>query len=167
MTPWTAALRSSLSFTVSWSLLKSMFIESVMLSNHFILCCPPLLLPSICPSIKVFSNELAICIRWLKYWRFSFSNSPSNEYSELISFRIYWFDLPAVQGTLKSLLQHCHLRASILWCSAFFMKQLLHPYMSTGKAIALTIRTFVRCMGREEGGGFRMGNTCIPVADSF
>ena len=144
VTPWTAALRSSLSFTVSWSLLKSMFIESVMLSNHFILCCPLLLLPSICPSIKVFSNELAICIRWLKYWRFSFSNSPSNEYSELISFRIYWFDLPAVQGTLKSLLQHHSSKASILRCSAFFIIQLSHPYSTTVKTVVLTIGTLVR-----------------------
>ena len=114
-----------------------------MLSNHLILCCH-VLLPSIFPSIKVFSNELAVCIRWPKYSRFSFSNSPSNEYSELISFRIYWFDLPAVEGTLKSLLQHCHLRASILWCSAFFMEQLSHPCITTVKSVALTIGTLVR-----------------------
>ena len=115
-----------------------------MLSNHLILCHPLLLLPLIFPSIRVFSSELALCIRWPKYWRFSFSISPANEYSGLISFGIDWFDLRAVQGTLKSLLQHHNLKASILWHSAFFMVQLSHLYMTTGKTTALTVRTFVR-----------------------
>ena len=120
-TPWTAAHEASLSFTISWSLLKLMSIESVLPSNHLVLCCP-LLLPSIYPSIKVFSNELALCIMWPKYWSFSFNFHPSREYSGLISFRIDWFDLLAVQGTLKkSLLQHCSWKASIVWHSAFFM----------------------------------------------
>ena len=142
MIPWTTALKDSLSFTNSWSLLKVMCIESVVPSNHLILYCPFLLLPSIFPSIRVFSNESALCIRWSKYWSFSFSISPSNEYSGLISFRIYWFDLE-VQGTLKSLLQHHSSKASVLWHSAFFMVQLSHPYMTTGKTIALTIQIFV------------------------
>ena len=120
-----------------------MSIESVMPSNHLILCRPLLLPPSIFPSIKVFSNESVLRIRWSKYWSFSFSISPSNEYSGLISFRIDWFDLFAVQGILKSLLQHHNSKASILLCSAFFMVQLSHPYMTTGKTIALTIQTFV------------------------
>ena len=114
-----------------------------MLSNHLILCCPLVLLPSIFPSIRVFFKESVLHIRWPKYWSFSFSISPSSEYSGLISFRINWFDLHAVQGTCKSLLQHHSLKASILWRSAFFMVQLLHPYMTTGKTIALTRRTFV------------------------
>ena len=118
-----------------------MSIESAMLSNHLILCHPLLLMPSIFPSIRVFSNELALCIRWPKYW--SFSISPSNEYSGLISFRTDWFDLLAVQGTRKSLLQHPNLKASILQCSAFFMVQLSYLYMTIGKAMALTIWTFV------------------------
>jgi len=134
-TPWTAALQASPSITNSWSLLKLMSIESVMPSNHLILYCPLLLLPSIFPSIRVFSNESVIHIRWPKYWSFSFSISPSNDYSGLISFRIDWLDLLAVQGTLKSLLQHHSSKASILWCSAFFMIQLSHPYMTTGKTI--------------------------------
>ena len=125
-TPWTAAHQSSLPFTISRSLLKLTSIESVMPSNHLILCCPLLLLPSIFPSIRVSSNELALHIRWPKYWSFNFSISPSNEYS-LVSFRIDWFDLLAVQGTLKSLLQHHSLKASVLQCSAFFMVQLSHP----------------------------------------
>ena len=112
-------------------------------SNHLILCCPLLLLPSIFPSIRVFSNESALCIRWPKYWSFSFSISPSNEYSGLISFRMDWLDLLAVQGTLKSLLQHHSSKASILQCLAFFIVQLSHPYMTTGKTIALTRQTFV------------------------
>ena len=141
MTPSTAH-QASLSFTNSWSLLKLMSIDLVMPSNHFILCCPLLLLPSIFPSIRVFSNELALHIRWPKYWSFSYSISPSNEYSGLISFRIDWFDLLAVQVTLKSLLQHYSSKASILQCSAFFMVQLSHPYMTTGKTIALTRWTF-------------------------
>ena len=114
-----------------------------MLSNHLILCCPLLLLPSIFPSIRVFSYESALCIRWPKYWSFSFSISTSNEYSGLISFRIEWFDFPGVQGTLKSLLQHQNLKASILQCSAFFMVWLSHLYMISGQTIALTIQTFV------------------------
>ena len=141
-TPLTAVCQASLSFTISWSLLKLMSIESVMLSNHLILCRPLLLLPSIFPSIRVFSNELTLCISWPKYWSFSFSISTFNEYSGLISFRIYWFNF-AVQETLKSLLQHHSLKASILWSSAFFMVQLSHPYMTTGKATALTRRIFV------------------------
>ena len=120
-----------------------MSIESVMPSNHLILCHTLLLSLSIFPSIRVFSNESVLCIRWPKYWSFSYSMSPSNEYSELISFRIDWFDLLAVQETPKSLLQHHSSKASILWCSAFFMVQLSHPYMTTGKTIALTIQTFV------------------------
>ena len=143
VTPWAAVHQASLSFTISWSLLKLMFLESVMPSNHLILCHPLLLLPSIFPSIRVFSSELALHIRWPKYWSFSFSISASNEYSGLISFRIDWFDLLAVQGTLKSLLQHHSSKASILRCSAFFIVQLPHPYMTTGKTIALTIQTFV------------------------
>ena len=142
MTPWTTAHQASLSFTNSQSLLKLMSIKSVMPSNHLILCCPLLFSPSIFPSIRVFSNEPVPHIRWPKYWSFSFSISPSNEYSGLISFRIDWFDL-AVQGTLKSLLQHHSSKASILLHSAFFLVQLSHPYMTTGKTIALTRWTFV------------------------
>ena len=138
-TPWTAAHQASLSITNSQSLLKLMCIESVMPSKHLILCHSLLLPPSIFPSIRLFSNESALYIRWPKYWSFSFSISPSNEYSGLISIRMDWLDLLAVQGTLNSLLQYHNSRASILWCSAFFMVQLLHPYMTTGKTIALTI----------------------------
>ena len=134
---------ASLSFTSSWSLLKLMSIASVMPSNNLILCHPLLLLPSIFPSIRVFSNELTLCIRWPKYWNFNFSIRPSNEYSRLISFRTDWFDLLAVQGTLKSLLRHHSSKAQNLLCSAFFMVQLSHPYMTTGKTTALTIWTFV------------------------
>ena len=137
-TPWTAAHQASLSITNFWSLLKLMSIESVMPSNHLILCHPLLLQPSIFPTIRVFSKESVLCIRWPKYWSFSFSISPSNEYSGLISFRIDWFDLLAVQGTLKSLLQHHSSKASILQCSAFFIVQLSHPYMTTGKTKVLT-----------------------------
>ena len=126
-TPWNAARQDSLSVTNSWSLLKLMSIKSVMPSNHLLLCCPLLLLPSIFPSIKVFSNESVLCIRWPKYWSFSFNFSSSNEFSGLISFRIDWFDLLAVQGTLKSLLQHHSTKASILRHSAFFMVQFSHP----------------------------------------
>ena len=133
VTLWTAALQASLSITSSWSLLTLMSIKSVMPSNHLILCRPLLLTPSIFPSIRVFSNESALCIRWPKSWSFSFNINPSNEYSVLISFRMDWLDLLAVQGTLKSLLQHHSLKASILWCSAFFIVQLSHPYMTTGK----------------------------------
>ena len=133
----------SLSFPASWSLLKLMSINLVMLSNNLILCHPLLLLPSIFPSIRVFSNESALPIRWPKYWSFSYSISPSNEYSGLISFRINWFDLLTVQETLKSLFQQHSSKASILRCSAFFIVQLPHPYMTTGKTIALTRWTFV------------------------
>ena len=139
----TAACQASLFITNSQSLLKFMFIKSVMPSNHLILCCPLLLLPSIFPSIRVFSNESVLHIRWPKYWSFSFSISLSNEYSGLISFRMDWLDLLAVQGTLKSLLQHHSSKASILMFSAFFIAQLSHPYMTTGKTIALTRWTFV------------------------
>ena len=142
-TPWTATCQASLSITNSRSLLKLMSIELVISSNHLILCCPLLLLPSIFPQIKVFSNESVLCIRWPKYWRFSFSTSPSNEYSRLISLRIDWFNLLAVQGNLKSLFQHHSSKASVLHCSAFFVVQLSYPYMTTGKTIALTRWTFV------------------------
>ena len=125
------------------SLFKLMCIELVMPSNHLILCCPLFLLPSIFPSIRVYSSESVLCTRWPKYWSFSFSISPSNEYSGLISFRVDWLDLLAVQGTLKSLLQYHSSKASILQPSVFFMVQLLHPYMTTGKTIALTRWTFV------------------------
>ena len=133
MIPWTAFL----SITNSGSLLKLMSIESVMPSNYLILCCPLLLLPSILLSIRVFLNESVLHIRWPNYWSFSFCISPSNEYSELISFRMDWLDLLAVQGTLKSLLQHYSSKASILQCSALFIVQLSHPYMTTGKTITL------------------------------
>ena len=136
MTPWTAACQASLSITNSRSLLKLMSIESVILSNHLILCYP-LLLPSVFPSIRVFSNEPIPCIRWPEYWSFRLNISPSDEYSGLISFRIDWLDL-AVHGTLKSLLQHHSSKASILRRSAFFMVQLSHPYKTTGKTRALT-----------------------------
>ena len=132
-TPWTAARQASLSITNSWSLLKLMSIESAMPSNHLIFCHPLLLLPSIFPSIRIFSNDSVLWIRWPKYWSFSFSINPSNEYLGLVSFRIDWFDLLAVQGTLKSLLYHHSLKASIIWCSAFFMVQLSHLYMTTRK----------------------------------
>ena len=130
MTPWTAAHKASLSITISQSLFKLMPIESVMPSNHLVLCHPLLLLPSILPSIRAFSNESALCIRWPKYWSFSFNISPSSEHPGLISFRMDWVDLLAVQGTLKSLLQHHSSKESILLHSAFFMAQLSHPYIS-------------------------------------
>ena len=135
--PWSAARQASLSITNSWSLLKIMSTESVMPSNHLILCHPLLLLPSIFPSIRVFSNESVLRVRWPKYWSFSFNISPSNKYSGLISFRMDWLDLLAVQGILRNLLQHPSSKASILQHSAFFIVQLSHPYMTTGKAIAL------------------------------
>ena len=141
--PWTAEHQASLCITSSWSLLRLIPIELVMPSNHLILCHPLLLLPSVFPSIRVSYNESALHIRWPNYWNFSFSISPSNEYSGLISFRMDWLDLLAVQGTLKSLLQHRSSKASILWCSAFFIVQLSHPYMTTGKIRALTRWTFV------------------------
>ena len=138
-TSWPAACQNSLFFTVSWSLLKLTSIESVVQSNHLILCRPLLLLPLVIPRIRVFSNESALPIRWPKYWSFSFSMSPSNEYAGLISVRMDWLDLLSVQGTLKIL----NLKASILRHSAFFMVQLSHPYMTTGKTMALTRWTFV------------------------
>ena len=138
VTPWTTAHQASLSITNSWSLLKLMSIESVMPSNHLILCRPLLLPPSIFLSIRVFSDESVLHIRWPKYWSFSFSISPSNEYSGLISFRVDWLDLLTVQGTLKSLLQHHSSKASILQRSAFFIVQLSHPYMTTGILTILT-----------------------------
>ena len=141
VTPWTTANQVSLSIINSWSLLKLMPIKSVILSKHLILCHPFLLLPSIFPNIRVFSSESVLCIRLPKYWNFSFSLSPSNEYSGLISFMMDWFDLLAVQGTLKSLLQHHSSKASILRHSAFFMVQLLHPHVTNGKTITLTIQT--------------------------
>ena len=141
-TPWTAACQTSLSITNSQSLLKLMSIESMMPSNHLILCHPLLLLSSIFPSIRVFSNESVLCIRWPKYWNFRFNISPSNEHSGLISFRMDWLNLLAVQGTLKSLLQHHSSKASILRHSAFCIVQLSHPYVTIGKTIALTRRTF-------------------------
>ena len=141
VTPWTAACQASLSITNSWSLLKLMSIESMMPSNHLILH-HPLLLPSVFLSIRVFSSESFVHIRWPKYWSFSLSISPSSEYSGLISFRMDWLDLLAVQGTLKSLLQQSSSKASILRCSAFFIVQLSHPYMTTGKTIVLTRWTF-------------------------
>ena len=141
--PWTAAHQSSLSITNSQSLLKLISIESMMPSNHLILCRALLLLPSIFPSIRVFSTESALCIRWPKYWSFSFNISPSNEHSGLIPFRMDWLDLLAVQGTLRSLLQYHSSKVSVLWCSTFFVVQLSHPYMTTGKTIALMRQTFV------------------------
>ena len=143
MTPWTAAHQASLPITNSRSLPKLMSIESVMPCSHLILCHPLLLLPSIPPSIRVFSNESILLMRWPKYWSFSFSIRPSNEHPGLISFRMDWLDLLTVQGTLKSLLQHHSSKASILRCSAFFTVQLSHPVMTAGKTIALTRRTFV------------------------
>ena len=142
-TPWIAARQACLSITNSWSLHKPMYTESVMPSNCLILCHPLLLLPSIFPSIRVFSNESPLHTRWPKYWSFSFNISLSNEHPGLISFRMDWLDLPAVQGTLKSLLQYHSSKASILWHPAFFVVQFSHPYMTTGKTIALTRRTFV------------------------
>ena len=143
MTPWTAACQASLSITNSQSLFKLTSIESVMPSNHLILCRPLFFPPSIFPSIRIFSDESALHIRWPKYWSFRFNIRPSNEYSGLISFRMDWLDLLAVQGTLKSLLQHHSSKASVFQCSAFFTVQLSCPYMTTGKTIALTRRTFV------------------------
>ena len=141
VTPQTAACQASLSITNSWSWLKCMSIESVIPSNHLILCYPLLFLPSILPSIRIFPDESVLCIRWPKYWNFSIR--PPSEYSGLISFRMDWFDLLAVQGTLKSLLQHHSWKASVLWPSAFFMVQVSHAYMTAGKTIALTVQTFV------------------------
>ena len=142
-TPWTAAHQAFLSFTISQNLLKLVSIELVMPSKHLILCCPLLLLPSIFPSIRVFLNESALRMRWPKYWSFSFNISPSKEHPGLISFKMDWLDHLAIQGTLKSLLQHHSSEASVLRCSAFFTVQLSHPYLTTGKTIALTRWTFV------------------------
>ena len=142
-TPWIATRQTSLSITNYQSLLKLMSIESVMPSSHLILCCPLLLQPSLFPSISIFSNESVLHIRWTKYWSFSFSISPSNEYSGLIAFRMDWLDLLEVQGTLKSLLKHHSSKASILQHTAFFIVQLSYPYMTTGKTTALTRRTLV------------------------
>ena len=142
-TPWTAACQAFLSITNSQSLLKHASVELMMPSNNLILCHPLLLPPSIFPSIRVFSNESVLCIRWPKYWSFSFSISPSDEYSALISFRMDWLDLLAVLGTLKSFLQHHSSKASILWHSAFFIVQLSHPYMTTGKTESY--KFFLRC----------------------
>ena len=141
-TPWTTACQALLSFTISWSFLKIMSIDSVMPSNHFILCWPLLFLPSIRPSIRVSSYELALHIRWPKYWSFSFSFSPSNEYSGLISFRTDWCDLPAVQGILKSLLQHHSTKASILWCSVFFYGPALTPIHDYWKNLSFDYMDF-------------------------
>ena len=143
-TPWTAAHQASLSPTISWSFPKFMSIALVMPSNHLILCCPLFFLPSIFPSIRAFSNKLALCITWPKYWSFSFSIRPFNECSELTSFKIDWFDLlDQTEGTLKSLLQHHSSKTSVLWCSAFFIVRLSPPHVTTGKTTALTISTFV------------------------
>ena len=143
MTPWTVAHQASLSITNSRNLLKLMSIKFVMLSNHLMPCHPRLLWPSIFPTIRIDSNESILCMSWPKYWSFSFNVSPSNEHSGLISFRMHWLDFLAVQGTLKNLLQHHSSKASILQLSAFFIVQLSHPYMTTGKTIALTGWTFL------------------------
>ena len=153
VTPWTAACQSSLSFIISWSLLKLMSIQSMMPSSHLILCHPLLLLSPIPPSIRVFSNESTLRMRRPKYWSFSFSIIPSKEIPGLISFRMDWLDLLAVQGTPKSLPQHHSSKASILRCSAFFTVQLSHPYMTTGKTIALTRQTFVGKLGMGKTNG--------------
>ena len=148
MTPWTAVRQASLSITNSRSLFKLMSAESVMPSNRLILCYPHLFLPSIFPSISVFSNESALCIRWPKYWSFSSNISPSNEQSGLISFRMDWLDLLAVQQTRKSLIQHHSSKALILQRSTFFIVQISHPYMTIGKKIALTMTTDLRCQSK-------------------
>ena len=151
VTPWTTTHQASLSFTISWSLHQLMPIELVIPSNHLILCHPLLLLHTIFPSIRVFSSESGLCIRWPKYWSVSFSISPSNEYSGLISFNTEWLYLLAIQGILKSLLQHHSSEASILWHSAFFMVQLSHPYMTIGKTIPLSAKAclcfLICCLG--------------------
>ena len=164
MTPWTAAYQASLSITISWSLLRLMSIELVMPSNQLISCHPLLLLPSVFPSIRVFSNKSTLHIRWPKYWSFNFNISPSNEYSGLISFRIDWFDLPAVQGILKSLLWHHSLKASVLWCSAFLMVQCSQLYMTTGKIIAFTIWTFVGKVMSRSAIAFLPRSKCLLIS---
>ena len=169
-----AACQASLFITISRSSLRLMSIESVMPSSHFILGRPLLLLPPIPPRIRIFSNESTLRMRYQKYWSFSFSIIPSKEIPGLISFRMDWLDLLAVQGTLKSLLQSHSSNASILWCSAFFTVQLSHPYMTTGNTIALTIQTYVgqvisllfNMLSRVVAGGFRIGNTCTLIVDS-
>ena len=163
VTPWITACQASLSITNSRSLYKLRSIELVMPSNRLIIYRPLLLLPSVFPSIRVFSNELTLHMRWPKYWSFSFSISPSNEHPELISFRMDWLDLLAVQGTLKNLLQHHSSKASIFWCSAFFRVQLSYPYMTTGKAIALTRWTFVdKVMSLIFNMLSKLVKTCLP-----
>ena len=162
-TPWTAACQAFLSITNFWSLLKLMSVESVMSYNHLILCCSLLLLPSVLPSIKVFSNESVLLIRWPKYWSFSFSISPSSEHPGLISFRMDWLDLLEVQGTLKSLLQYHSSKASILWCSTFFIVQLSHPNLTTGKPYFWLWLTFVgKVMSLLFNMLFRLVITFIP-----
>ena len=166
--PWTAACQASLSITNSRSLLKIMSIKSVMPSNHLILSCPLFLLPSIFPNIRIFSNESVVRFRWPKYWSFSFSISPSNEHSGLISFRIDRFDLLSVQGTLESLLQHHNSKASTLWPSTFFMVQFSQAYMTTGKNIALTRQTFVsKIMYLLSNMLFRLVIAFLPGASTF
>ena len=164
VTPWTAACQASMSITNSWSLLKLISIELVMPSNLLIFCHPLLLPPSFFPSIGVFSNESVLPIRRPKYWSFSFSISPFNEYSGLISFRMDWLDLLAVQGTLKTLLRHHSLKASVFWHSTFFIVQLSHPYMTTGKTIALTRQTFV---GKEISLLFNMLSRLVIITFLF
>ena len=167
-TPWITALQASLSITNFQSLPKLMSIELVMSSSHLILCCSLFLLPPIPPSIRVFSNESTLHIRWPNYWSFSFNNSPSKEHPGLISFRMDWLDLLAVQGTLKSLLQHHNSKASILECSAFFTVQLTHPYTTTGKTIALTRRTFVgKVMSLLFNMLSRLAKTFLPRSSIF
>ena len=167
-TPWTAAYQASLSITNSRSLPRLMSIEFVMPSNHLSLCRPLLLPPPVFPSIRIFSNESVLCIRWPKYWSFSFSISPSNEFPGLISFKMDWLDLLAVQGTLKSLLQHHTSKASILQRSAFYMVQLSHPYMTTGKTITLTRWTFVgKVMSLLFNTLFRFATAFLPRSKCF
>ena len=166
--PWTAAYQASLSITNSQNLLKLMSYESVMPSNHLILCHPLLFLLSIFPNIRVFSNNSVLHIRRPMYWRFSFNISPSSEYSGLISFRMDWLDLLAVQGTLKSLFQHHSSKASIIWCSAFFIVQLSHPYMPTGKTIVLTRWNFVgKVMSLLFNKLYRLVTTFLPRSKHF
>ena len=164
VTPWTAAHQASLSITIFHNLLKLMSFESVMPSTRLILCPPFLLLPSILPSILVFSNESALLNKWPKYWSFSLNSSPSSEYSGLISFWIDWFGLLAAEGTL-SLVWHQSLKPSVLWCSTFFMLQLLHPYMTTKKNIALTIRNWE--VNRQEGQGSPNRGNRLKMSDIF
>ena len=165
VTPWTAPCQASLSITIFHNLIKLMSFESVMQSNHLILCPPFFLLPLILPSIRVFFNESAPLNKWPKYWSFSLSSSPSSEYSVLISYWIDWFCLLAAEGTLKSLVWHQSLKLSVLWCSTFFMLQLLHPYMTTRKSIALTIRNWEG--NRQQGQGSPNRVNRLQVSDMF